>query len=154
MQRNKRPSHLYEVLGVQTQIRGQRAHSRYWGQRQKDHDDTAACGSPTRRRSSLASTATSIEPRAAAERHKAGTADLTAGPAPCRPRPRPGPATLSPPGPPRRRPLLTRHPGQVGVRIPGPAGAEEAAEAAALAGGVAAALHGASAPAAATSALP
>lgn len=106
---------------------------------------------------------------AAARRNKAGTADLTEGPAPCRPRhpflppspARPGSAphpallaagTRSPVR--SLRPLLTRHPGQVGVRVPGPAGAEEAAEAAALGGGVAAALHGASAPAATTSALP
>lgn len=70
---------------------------------------------------------------------------------------RPGPAPLTGsgycrpphpchPGPTARpcAPVLTRHPGQVGVGVPYPAGAEEAAEARAL--GVAAALHGAAGP--------
>lgn len=52
-----------------------------------------------------------------------------------------------PPGPaPPAAPVLTRHPGQVGVRVAEPAGAEEAAEPGAL--GVPAALHGGPAPAA------
>lgn len=52
-----------------------------------------------------------------------------------------------PPGPgPPAAPVLTRHPGQVGVRVAKPAGAEEAAEPGAL--GVPAALHGGPAPAA------
>lgn len=51
------------------------------------------------------------------------------------------------PGPaPPAAPVLTRHSGQIGVRVAEPAGAEEAAEPGAL--GVPAALHGGSAPAA------